>query len=148
MQKYTGFHDLELFSKIQSQLELRGWNFYRSMRVKRLRTLILNAIITKVLRERFHKFCMICETFLTDFTICGKHYTENLKTDHSDYIYVAMLNCKSFPLQNFNFLSIRFVKYYYGGSLQWKNDLGLYFSLVLEMKIGICDLVIFCLVYI
>ena len=32
------------------------------------------------------------------------------------------------------------------GSLQWKNDLGLYFSLVLVMKIGMCDLVIFRLV--
>ena len=32
------------------------------------------------------------------------------------------------------------------GRLQWKNDLGLYFSLVLVMKIGMCDLVIFRLV--
>ena len=32
------------------------------------------------------------------------------------------------------------------GELQWKNDLGLYFSLVLVMKIGMCDLVIFHLV--
>ena len=32
------------------------------------------------------------------------------------------------------------------GSLQWKNDLGLYFSLVLVMKMGMCDLVIFRLV--
>ena len=32
------------------------------------------------------------------------------------------------------------------GELQWKNDLGLYFSLVLVMKIGMCDLVIFRLV--
>ena len=32
------------------------------------------------------------------------------------------------------------------GSLQWKNDLGLYFSLVLVMKIDVCDLVIFRLV--
>ena len=32
------------------------------------------------------------------------------------------------------------------GSLQWKNDLGLYFTLVLVMKIGMCDLIIFCLV--
>ena len=30
------------------------------------------------------------------------------------------------------------------GSLQWKNDLGSYISLVLVMKIGMCDLVIFC----
>ena len=32
------------------------------------------------------------------------------------------------------------------GSLQWKNDLGLYFTLVLVMKIGMCDLMIFRLV--
>ena len=32
------------------------------------------------------------------------------------------------------------------GELQWKNDLGLYFSLVLVMKIGMCDSVIFRLV--
>ena len=32
------------------------------------------------------------------------------------------------------------------GELQWKNDLGLYFNLVLVMKIGMCDLVIFRLV--
>ena len=31
-------------------------------------------------------------------------------------------------------------------SLQWKNDLGLYFTLVLVMKIGMCDLMIFRLV--
>ena len=31
-------------------------------------------------------------------------------------------------------------------NLQWKNDLGLYFSLVLVMKIGMYDLVIFRLV--
>ena len=31
-------------------------------------------------------------------------------------------------------------------NLQWKNDLCLYFSLVLVMKIGMCDLVIFHLV--
>ena len=29
------------------------------------------------------------------------------------------------------------------GSLQWKIDLGLYFTLVLVMKIGMCDLMIF-----
>ena len=33
------------------------------------------------------------------------------------------------------------------GSVQWKNDLGLYCSLVLVMNIGMCDLVILCLVY-
>ena len=33
------------------------------------------------------------------------------------------------------------------GSVQWKNDLDLYFSLVLVMNIGMCDLVILCLVY-
>ena len=33
------------------------------------------------------------------------------------------------------------------GSVQWKNDLGLYCRLVLVMKIGMCDLVISCLVY-
>ena len=32
------------------------------------------------------------------------------------------------------------------GSVQWKNDLGLYCSLVLVMNIGMCDLVILCLV--
>ena len=32
------------------------------------------------------------------------------------------------------------------GRLQWKNDLGLYFSFVLVMKIGMCDLVILRLV--
>ena len=32
------------------------------------------------------------------------------------------------------------------GELQWKNDLGLYFSLVLVMKNGMCDSVIFRLV--
>ena len=32
------------------------------------------------------------------------------------------------------------------GSLQWKNDLDLYITLVLVMKIGICDLMIFRLV--
>ena len=32
------------------------------------------------------------------------------------------------------------------GSLQWKNDLGLYFTLVLVMKIGMYDLMIFRLV--
>ena len=31
-------------------------------------------------------------------------------------------------------------------SVQWKNDLGLYCSLVLVMNIGMCDLVILCLV--
>ena len=30
--------------------------------------------------------------------------------------------------------------------LQWKNDLGLYFTLVLVMKIGMCDLMIIRLV--
>ena len=33
------------------------------------------------------------------------------------------------------------------GSVQWKNDLGLYCSLVIVMNIGMCDLVILCLVY-
>ena len=33
------------------------------------------------------------------------------------------------------------------GSVQWKNDLGLYCSLVLVMNIGMCDLMILCLVY-
>ena len=33
------------------------------------------------------------------------------------------------------------------GSVQWKNDLGLYCSLVVVMNIGMCDLVISCLVY-
>ena len=33
------------------------------------------------------------------------------------------------------------------GSVQWKNDLGLYCSSVLVMNIGMCDLVILCLVY-
>ena len=33
------------------------------------------------------------------------------------------------------------------GSVQWKNDLGLYCSLVLVMNIGMHDLVILCLVY-
>ena len=33
------------------------------------------------------------------------------------------------------------------GSVKWKNDLGLYYSLVLEINIGMCDLVIFYLVY-
>ena len=32
------------------------------------------------------------------------------------------------------------------GSLQWKNDLRLYFTLVLVMKIDMCDLMIFPLV--
>ena len=35
---------------------------------------------------------------------------------------------------------------FFKGSLQWKNDLGLYFTLVLVMKIGMCDLMIFHLV--
>ena len=33
------------------------------------------------------------------------------------------------------------------GSVQWKNDWGLYFSLVLVLNIGMCDLMILCLVY-
>ena len=32
------------------------------------------------------------------------------------------------------------------GDLQLKNDLDLYFTLVLVMKIGMCDLMVFCLV--
>ena len=39
------------------------------------------------------------------------------------------------------------VSMYFKGSVQWKNDLGLYCSLVLVMNIGMCDLVILCLVY-
>ena len=36
---------------------------------------------------------------------------------------------------------------HFKGSVQWKNDLGLFCSLVLVMNIGMCDLVILQLVY-
>ena len=36
---------------------------------------------------------------------------------------------------------------HFKGSVQWKNDLGLYCSLVLVLNIGMCDLVILQLVY-
>ena len=44
-----------------------------------------------------------------------------------------------------NLLTHRIAAGPFKGSLQWKNDLGLYFTLVLVMKIGMCDLMIFCL---
>ena len=50
---------------------------------------------------------------------------------------------KNYPIYfNFSVLDSSFIK----GSLQWKNDLGLYCSLTMVMDIGMCDLVIFCLV--
>ena len=41
---------------------------------------------------------------------------------------------------------INFCYVKFKGSVQWKNDLGLYCSLVLVMNIGMCDFVILCLV--
>ena len=50
-----------------------------------------------------------------------------------------------FKVKRGNF--VIFYKSFLKGSVQWKNDLGLYCSLVLVMNIGMCDLVILCLVY-
>ena len=55
-------------------------------------------------------------------------------------IPICIMNCN-----NYNELILVSVNSSLKDSLQWKNDLGLYFSLVLVMKIGMCDLVIFCL---
>ena len=62
------------------------------------------------------KWCIVCVSLVAWHIICG----------HTNY-YITV----SQPV----------VK----GSVQWKNDLGLYCSLVLVMNIGMCDLVIFCL---
>ena len=58
-----------------------------------------------------------------------------------------MLVAKAIAKISQSFPSVCFVhSHNLKGSLQWKNDLGLYFTLVLVMKIGMCDLMIFCLV--
>ena len=59
----------------------------------------------------------------------------------------SLLRTYSVPvlISALNFLPIKHwsIKCWFKGSLQWKNDLGLYFSLVLVLKIGMYDLVIY-----
>ena len=74
---------------------------------------------------------------VTEHRDLGVIFTENLSW-HSHYEAIVAKAYKSLGLLK------RIFKH--KGELQWKNDLGLYFSLVLVMKIGMCDFVIFRLV--
>ena len=73
------------------------------------------------------------------YTLCVEVLVNNYSQYAKTSFKIMLLQC------NYIYI-VATSNHAFKGSLQWKNDLGLYFTLVLVMKIGMCDLMIFRLV--